>query len=81
MIILGKKEGKLRERSLFRYTFPSKADSAASACSFVSKVTKPYPAALPEALSKTTLAEIGLLFAEKNSLSWVDLTFHARLET
>lgn len=64
-----------------RFTFPSKAESAVSASSLVAKETNPYPADLPEGLSKTTLAETGLKFSENSSRRWVDLAFHARLET
>lgn len=62
-------------------TLPSKVEMAASASSFVANETNPYPADLPEGLSKTTLAEAGALkFWVKNSLRWEDLAFHARLE-
>ena len=63
------------------FTFPSKAVMAASASSSETNETNPYPVDLPVGLSKTTLAETGLLkFSVMNSLRWLDLAFHARLD-
>lgn len=62
-------------------TFPSSAEIADSASSFVAKETNPYPADFPDGSPNTTLAETGLKLAEKNSRRLLDLTFHARLDT
>lgn len=63
-------------------TCPFKAEIASAASSFVAKETNPYPPDFPEGPSKTTRAETGVLkFKETKSLRWLDLAFHAKLDT
>ncbi|KAL0904146.1 hypothetical protein M5K25_026220 [Dendrobium thyrsiflorum] len=65
----------VEERLKLHITTPSNSETAVSTSSFVSKETNPYPADLPDGLSKTTLAETGLNLAEKNSLRLPALAF------